>query len=86
MMVREQPSGKGFADIVFIPRRNCTKPAMVIELKWNKSANTAIDQIKNRQYGENLKEYFGEVLLVGINYDNKSADKKHECIIEKIVK
>ena len=77
---RELPSGKGFADIVFIPKKKSDKPALVVELKYNKNAESAISQIKNKRYTEKLKEYEGNMLLVGINYD---AEKKHKCIIEK---
>ncbi|MEZ3435285.1 MAG: ATP-binding protein [Lachnospiraceae bacterium] len=81
MPFREFPSGKGFADIVYIPRKNHPdKPALVIELKWDKSAQGAIQQIKNRCYVESLKGYHGNLLLVGINYDQKT--KKHQCLIE----
>lgn len=79
-IVREMPSGKGFADMVFIPYRNVDKPAIVIELKWNNSVKGAIEQIKNKQYVQSLSEYHGNILLVGINYDKDS--KKHECVIE----
>lgn len=78
--VREFPSGKGYADIVFTPRRHSDKPAMVVELKYDKSAIGAIAQIKERKYVESLKEYQGSLLLVGINYDRST--KKHECVIE----
>lgn len=78
---RELPAGKGFADIVYIPRKPYPdKPALVIELKWNKSAEGAISQIKNRNYVKSLKTYNGNILLVGINYDVKT--KEHQCIIE----
>lgn len=78
---RELPTGKGFADLVWIPRKNMSdKPALVIELKWDKNAQGAINQIKNKQYVKSLEEYQGNVLLVGINYDVKT--KTHECIIE----
>lgn len=80
-MIREMPSGKGYADIVFIPRRGVEKPAIVVELKWKQSAETALDQIRNKNYSESLQDYFGEVLLVGINYDKET--KKHSCRIEK---
>ena len=80
-LIREFPGGRGFSDIVFIPRKNCNKPAMIVELKWNKSAEGAIDQIKNKNYTDSLLAYSGDLLLVGINYDKKS--KKHECVIEK---
>lgn len=82
ILQREFPAGKGFADIVFIPRKNSGKPAMVIELKWDKTAKGAIYQIKNKKYAGTLKLYQKEVLLVGINYDKNT--KKHQCIIEKI--
>lgn len=78
---RELPSGKGFADIVYIPRKKYqNKPALVVELKWNKSAQGAIEQIKRKEYCKSLEEYTGNILLVGINYDKES--RKHECIIE----
>ena len=79
--IRELPTGKGFADIVYLPRRTETVPALLIELKWSKSAETAIQQIKDKEYVETLKNYTGDILLVGINYDKKS--KEHQCIIER---
>ena len=84
-MVRELPAGKGFADVCMIPRPyHRDKPAIVIELKWDKSAVGAIEQIKEKQYGNVLKDYQGNLLLVGINY-NKTT-KKHECVIEAMKK
>ena len=83
-LIRELPAGKGFADIVFCPRRHTDRTAMIVELKWDKSAQGAIQQIKDKQYPEVLKDYEGNLLLVGINYDR--ADKKHECIIERYQK
>ena len=85
-MYREVPAGKGYADIIFIPRKNVTTPALVIELKYNQSAESAITQIKNRHYTDFLKDYSGEILLVGINYDKDDPDKKHTCRIEKTKK
>ena len=84
MTVREFPTGKGFADIVFLPRRNVDKPAMVVELKWDQSAEGAIRQIEEKQYTQALKEYKGRILLVGINYDRK--EKKHVCILKHMEK
>ena len=82
---RELPTGKGFADMVFIPRKKFPdKPALVVELKWDKSAQGAISQIKQKQYCKSLEEYEGNILLAGINYSKK--DKEHQCMIEKIVK
>ena len=80
---REYATGKGYADLVMIPRRNVSKPALVIELKFNNSADTAIDQIKRKQYPAKIAEYTGDILLVGINYDKES--KQHICKIERTI-
>lgn len=82
--IRELPTGKGFADIVYMPKKHSDKPAMVVELKYNQSAEGAITQIKEKRYVESLKEYQGDLLLVGINYDKDT--KKHSCVIEKFAK
>ena len=84
--IREMPLGRGFADFVFIPKHRYADyyPALVVELKWNKSAETALEQIKEKRYAESLQNYAGDILLVGINYDKKT--KEHSCSIEKIVK
>ena len=80
-IIRELPTGKGFADICLIPRKeHMDKPAVIIELKWNKNVHGALAQIKEKHYVNALKDYIGNLLLVGINY-NKST-KKHSCIIE----
>ena len=85
---RELAGGKGYADMVFVPKRNVDKPAVIVELKWNKSAETAIKQIKEKQYIQSLKDYKGEVVIAGISYDasdNKNGQfKKHTCKIEKL--
>lgn len=78
---RELASGKGFADIVMIPRKNVDSPALVVELKFNRDADAAIDQIKRKQYPAKLEEYEGHLLLVGVNYDKET--KTHCCKIEK---
>ena len=85
-IVRELPAGKGFADLVFIPRANAGgRPAMVIELKYNKSADSAIKQIKDRRYQGALAGYSDKIVLVGIDYsDNKDDKHKHSCVIERI--
>lgn len=81
-VIRELPTGKGFADICFIPRKlYVDKPAAVIELKWDKDAHGAISQIKEKQYVDALKDYHGNLLLAGINYDKKI--KQHTCVIER---
>ena len=82
-IIREMTSGKGFADVVFIPFV-ADLPAMIIELKRNDSTESALNQIKEKKYFSSLNNYSGEILLIGVNYDEKS--KKHECLIEKIKK
>lgn len=82
--IRELPSGRGFADIVYLPLRNADCPALLIELKWNKSAQGAIRQIKKKEYADWLISYTGDILLVAVNYDKKKD--VHECIIEKYTK
>ena len=77
----EIPGGKGIADVSFIPAPLSRLPAMVVELKWNKTAGGAISQIKEKKYTAKLKPHAGNILLVGINYDEKSG--KHTCLIEK---
>ncbi len=79
---RELPTGKGFADLVLIPRKNVDSPAIVLELKFNRDADAAIDQIKRRQYPAKLDGYTDCLLLVGINYDRES--KQHTCRIERL--
>ena len=80
--VREMPAGRGFADFVFLPKPEYASnyPALVVELKWNKTAETALQQIKDKKYPESIAHFSGDVLLVGINYDKKT--KEHQCQIE----
>jgi hypothetical protein len=81
--VRELPTGRGFADIIYIPKVEYIRdfPALVVELKWNKKVQTAIDQIRDKKYPNAIEQYTGNILLVGISYDKKS--KAHQCIIER---
>ena len=81
---REYATGKGYADLVMIPLRNVAKPALVIELKFNHTADTAIDQIKRKEYPTKMAEYSGDILLVGVNYDKET--KLHTCKIERYTK
>ena len=78
---RELATGKGFADLVFIPRKHVDKPAMVVELKYDKDADTAISQIHRKEYQGKVLDYTDNLLLVGINYDKET--KTHSCVIEK---
>lgn len=81
-LIRELPTGKGFADLAFIPLASAAdKSALLVELKWNQSAHTAIEQIRAKQYPEALRSYQGNLLLVGVNYDKKT--RQHICRIEE---
>ena len=81
--IREFPTGRGFADFVYIPKAQYAHsyPALVVELKWNKAAETAISQIKNKKYPASIEGYADDIVLVGINYDKNT--KEHQCVIEK---
>ena len=81
--IREMPTGRGFADYVFLPKPEYSgeMPALLVELKWNKKVVTALQQIKDKQYVQAVSNYTGNILLVAIAYNKKS--KEHECIIEE---
>ncbi|MGX8697242.1 MAG: AAA family ATPase [Prevotella sp.] len=78
---REYQSGTGFADLVLMPRKNVTTPAIIVELKYNDTTGTAIDQIHRRNYPKKVAEYTGDILLVAVSYDRKT--KEHQCEIER---
>ncbi|MBQ9063633.1 MAG: PD-(D/E)XK nuclease domain-containing protein, partial [Eubacterium sp.] len=82
-VIKDRTSGKGFTDVVFIPRY-AGDPAMVIELKRNDCTESALDQIHQKQYFDSLQHYQGNLLLIGINYDEK--EKTHTCAIERVTK
>ena len=84
--LNEFPTGKGFADIVYLPMSANAKdkPALIIELKKDASAKTALEQIKERDYVSRVKEYTDNILLIGINYDSKT--KQHSCEIKEYPK
>ena len=79
--IEELPSGRGLADVVYLPRRGDPAPALVVELKWDRSPEAAIAQVCERDYPAVLRGFGGPILLVGITYDRKS--KRHTCRIEK---
>ncbi|MBR1741394.1 MAG: AAA family ATPase, partial [Lachnospiraceae bacterium] len=83
VQLEELPGGTGFADIVYLPKKRSDFPILLIELKWDKDAEGAIAQIKNRQYPKVLEGYGSEILLVGISYDKEDKEKKHHCRIEE---
>ena len=85
--VRELPTGRGFADFVYIPKTEYINdyPALVVELKWNKNADTAMQQIRERQYPNSLLQYTGNILLVAINYDEKTKELKIKMVVIKYI-
>ena len=84
--IRELPTGRGFADFVFVPKPEykADYPALIVELKWNQNVSTALNQVKDKKYVSSILNYTGDILLVGINYDKSS--KKHDCLIESYSK
>ncbi len=83
LQFEELPAGDGYADVVYIPLPDTDWPALVIELKWNKSAKGAIEQILDRKYPSVLENLNRNILLVGINYEKDASDgkRKHTCKI-----
>lgn len=80
--VEELPSGHGFADVVYVPKHRSRKPALLVELKWGKPVNAAIDQIVSRDYPAVLRDLDVPIMLVGVTYDAKT--KEHACAIRRI--
>jgi hypothetical protein len=84
-IIRELPGGYGFADMVFVPKLNVDKPAMIVELKWNQKCETALQQIREKKYIQALEGYHGPVVLVGISYEKKGENaKQHRCVIRQV--
>ena len=81
MEIEELPSGHRYADVVFFRKKTSSMPLLLIGLKWDKTDQGAIGQIKDNDYPQTLEDYRGDILFVGINYDAKT--KKHTCKIEK---
>ena len=82
LKIEELPSGKGIADVVYLPKPKSMLPALVVELKWYKSSEGAIRQIRERNYPAVLQDYGSEIVIVGISYDEKK--KRHSCEIERV--
>ena len=80
--IEELPSGRGCADLVYLPKHGVSAPALVVELKWDKTADAALAQILQRDYPDVLRSWGGELLLVGIAYDPKT--KEHACTITRM--
>ena len=85
-LIRELPAGKGFADVAFLPLPHTGRPALLVELKYDKCVRAAIQQIKDRQYTQAFEDYTGKLLLVGVNYEKDNPNKPHSCVIEQIEK
>ena len=84
-MFEELPAGAGYADIVYLPKRDSVLPVLIVELKWSQSGESALEQIRDRRYPAAFKSYGSDILLVGISYDREAAagKRKHWCRIEK---
>lgn len=82
--IEELPSGRGIADVVYLPNQGERLPALLIELKWNKPKDDAVQQIKDKAYSTVLENYSGRIVCVGITYDEKT--KVHTCKIETVTK
>ncbi|MBQ9243937.1 MAG: PD-(D/E)XK nuclease domain-containing protein [Proteobacteria bacterium] len=82
-IISELPAGKGYADVVFIPYVP-NVPAMIVELKRNKTTGAALAQIEHKQYFNVMDKYEGDLLLVAVNYDEKANE--HTCEIKRFVK
>ena len=87
--VVELDSGRGYADVAYLPSPRCPeKPALLVELKWMSDADTALSQIRDRRYHGRLEHYLENLLLVGISYDRDARPgsrgyKRHTCRIER---
>ena len=90
IQMEELAGGTGYADIVYLPKRNSDYPALVIELKAldkkhpERDSEGAIAQIKQHHYPAAIQNYTDEILLVGISYDKDDPEKKHTCLIESL--
>lgn len=82
--IEELPSGRGIADVVYLPNQGERLPALLIELKWSRPADEAIQQIRDKAYSTVLEGYTGMIVCVGITYDEKT--KVHSCRIETVTK
>lgn len=84
----ELPAGTGYADVVYLPKHDSDWPVLVIELKWNDSAEGAISQILQKKYPDAFRNYGCDILLVGINYNKTepAGKRKHTCKIYRVVK
>ncbi len=80
--VDELPSGRGYADVAYLPRRGSDMPALLVELKWDQPVRAAVDQMRERDYPQVLRGLGVPILLVAVTYDAKT--KEHSCRIERI--
>jgi hypothetical protein len=80
LRIEELLTGIGYADVVFLPKKDSSMPIIVVELKWDKTSDSAIEQIKNKKYPQIFEGYGSKILLVGVSYDTKT--KHHHCTIQ----
>ena len=78
---REDQAGKGRVDLVYEPITD-KLPLILIEFKYDSSAEEAINQIKTKEYFKRYTRQYHNTVIVGINYSTKTKD--HQCMIEKL--
>ncbi|MBR1636211.1 MAG: AAA family ATPase [Lachnospiraceae bacterium] len=84
--LEELPSGTGYADMAYIPKKYDPSPAMVVELKAGGTPEEALEQMRSRNYASSLEGLGGELLLVAVTYEKDDKAKPHHCLIEKYKK
>ena len=78
---REDQAGKGRVDLVYEPITD-KLPLILIEFKYDSSAEEAINQIKTKEYFKRYTGQYHNTVIVGINYSTKT--KEHQCMIERL--
>jgi hypothetical protein len=87
--IQELDTGKGYADLAYIPSPHFSeKPVLLIELKYGKDTDAAMDLVRKRNYLDKFIHYKGNILVIGINYDKDIPNtdpnlKHHTCVIEE---
>ena len=81
--LEELPSGTGYVDMAYIPKKYDPSPPLIIELKAGGTPEEAITQIRSRNYSESIEGIGEAPLLVAITYDKEDKTKPHYCRIER---
>ncbi len=81
--LEELPSGTGYVDMAYIPKKYDPSPALVIELKAGGTPEEALEQIRSRNYASSVEGLKSNLLLVAVTYDKDDKTKPHHCLIER---